>query len=92
MRKLSYPVSSASLRNITHPQPVISSITRCSPTVNMLKRYTRLKSPFNDLYIDDFDGLLPNIRENRTIESLCNKLERVDEVIKSSTTGGYYSC
>ena len=48
-----------------------------------MKRCVCLKSFLNDFDIDDIGVLFPDVRENRTIESLCNKIEVLDEVTKA---------
>jgi len=88
MKKLSDPLMSAKLRKFTQLRPILSNVTRWSSTANMLMRFLDIKEPLNGIDDDEIDKLMPNPRNVRKIEKLCETFKKLDSVTKALQDDG----
>lgn len=82
MKKLSFALAAAKLREYTHLRAKCSNATRWSSTSVMLTRYLEIKEFLPELDIEDLDGMLPTAREVKSVEKLCAQFKDLDAVTK----------
>ncbi len=81
MKKLSYQIPAAILRDFTHLRAKCSNVTRSSSTAAMLKRFFPFERILPKLEMDEIGNLTTS--EIRKIEELCTRFEHLDSVTKA---------
>ena len=82
MKKLKNPIPAVHLRKFTHLRATCNNVTRWSSSANMFVRYPNIKEFLPQLAIDDLDDLLLTARKNKSIDTICDDLMKLDSVTK----------
>lgn len=80
MQNLSFPISAAKLRQITHLKAKRNNFTRWSSTYDMVARYHEIRDSIPDLDIPDIESILHTVRENGHVDSLAQQLGDLNSI------------
>ncbi len=84
MKAFRRPKLAGKLRKLTHLKAKCPNATRWSSTVQMLDRYTKLRSFLSGFDEHEFGESLLTPHEEKRIDSLCEKYSELESITKAS--------
>lgn len=78
--KVSFPLQWSKLRKHTKLAPVKLVSTRWSSIISLLPQFIQIKEHLSNLVFSDIDALILSNREDKTVDALIHKMERLDSV------------